>query len=346
MSTIPYDPQRCSLFRPANLDELSANEQLSKSFFSSTITQAIINSAEAGLCAELSRLAYFKFENSNEKKEELDRLLGKIDLNLVTSFSEEEGTQGYVAENENSIFLVFRGTESVDFHKGFKGYCQRLHPLEFFKSYKFLKYRRKSSVCNFREAFHDFITDILFLKRKSNDKLQGRIHAGFLEAFESSKAQWESDVRAKVEGNGKPVIICGHSLGAALATLAAAYLLTDFPGRVRLHTFGSPRVGNKEFADSLTGIIHERHVDCRDIVTRVPPELFCYVHHGEPSYIFSDGRIATNPAPSEMKADMRKAFWSYLYTYKKWPFQNDNVWFRGLADHAPINYVSGVLKLR
>ncbi|MEY3288772.1 MAG: hypothetical protein RLZZ419_1014 [Pseudomonadota bacterium] len=65
MSEIPYDPKRCSLFRPANLDELPPNEQINKGFFSDPITQAIrqqrsheTNPTDAGLCTELSRLAY------------------------------------------------------------------------------------------------------------------------------------------------------------------------------------------------------------------------------------------------------------------------------------------------
>ena len=355
MSAIPYDPTRGSLFRPANLDGLPPNVQ----FFSDPIIQSIhrqrsheANPTDAGLCAELSRLAYFKFEDSDKKKKELAVSLLKIDLNLVKDFS-DGGTQGYVAENENSVFLVFRGTESVDIQKGFKGrfkhYCRTLNPLEFFKAYKFLKYRRsrgESDPYNLIQTFIDFFIDILFIKKKANDGLQGKIHTGFLYAFSSSKSSWEETVRKAVADNNKSIIICGHSLGAALATLAAAYLLTDFPGRVRLHTFGSPCVGNKEFVDSLTGVIHERHVDCRDIVTRVPPEWLCYAHHGEPSYIFSDGRIETKPESSAINNDRCKAFFTYFCDYKKRPFQNDNVWFRDLADHAPINYVSGVLGLR
>jgi hypothetical protein len=236
MPVIPYDPKRCSLFRPANLNELPPNEQINKGFFSDTITQAIrrqrsheTNPTDAGLCAELSRLAYFKFEDSDDKKKELAIFLLKIGLNLIDDFS-ETGTQGYVAEDENSVFLVFRGTESVDFDNDFKDRSKRdylaLHPLEFFK------YCRKSKKWNFREAFIDIITDIFLIQTKSNDE-KGSIHGGFLNAFDSSKTQWESDLRVRVKGNDKPIIICGHSLGAALATLAAAYLRTDFPGRIQ-----------------------------------------------------------------------------------------------------------------
>ena len=248
-----------------------------------------------------------------------------------------------------------RGTESVDIQEGFKGrfkhHCRTLNPLEFVKAYKFLKHRRsggESDRWNFRQALIDFFTDLLFIKKKATDGLQGKIHTGFLNAYSSSKLSWEKIVRKAVAGNDKTIIICGHSLGAALASLAAAYLLTDFKGRVRLYTFGSPRVGNKEFVTSLTGVIHERYMDCRDIVTRVPSEWLCYAHHGDLRYIFSDGRIETNPETSAINNDRCKAFFSYFCDYKirLFPNDNDNVWLRDLADHTPINYVSGVLGLR
>ena len=51
---------------------------------------------------------------------------------------------------------------------------------------------------------------------------------------------------------GAPIYVVGHSMGGAVATLCALDLLFTFqldPGRVRLYTYGSPRVGNQAFAD-------------------------------------------------------------------------------------------------
>ncbi|RCN51601.1 triacylglycerol lipase [Ancylostoma caninum] len=49
--------------------------------------------------------------------------------------------------------------------------------------------------------------------------------------------------------------ISGHSLGGALATLAASYLVKSRrvaeSNTVKLVTFGQPRVGDKEFANSF-----------------------------------------------------------------------------------------------
>ena len=59
----------------------------------------------------------------------------------------------------------------------------------------------------------------------------------------------ESIRKMAAEHPGAPLYAIGHSMGAALATICAMDVkfkanLTD----VRLYTFGSPRVGNAEFA--------------------------------------------------------------------------------------------------
>jgi hypothetical protein len=77
----------------------------------------------------------------------------------------------------------------------------------------------------------------------------------------------------------------GHSLGAALATLAAY----DFGNVQALYTYGSPRVGNLGFARafSRSDVPHYRVVHHHDIVTQVPfpfPAIG-YEHVGDLKYI-------------------------------------------------------------
>lgn len=63
------------------------------------------------------------------------------------------------------------------------------------------------------------------------------------------------------------LLLTGHSLGAALATLAATLELS-----AELITIGSPRVGNDEFVQLRATRAVKRFVNCADIVTRVPPK--------------------------------------------------------------------------
>lgn len=88
-------------------------------------------------------------------------------------------------------------------------------------------------------------------------------------------------------------------MGAALATLAAAYLRDagrhpddpkDKPVN-GLYTFGCPRAGNRDFERAFnqdSGARAFRFVNNNDIVTRVPPRELDYSHVGKFLY-FSAG---------------------------------------------------------
>lgn len=95
----------------------------------------------------------------------------------------------------------------------------------------------------------------------------GQVHQGFAHAYGAVR-EVANEVLTRHPGT---LLITGHSLGAALATLAAAEHATRQP---ELITFGSPRVGDRTFAASLNGLSIHRFVDCCDLVTRIPPKEF------------------------------------------------------------------------
>ena len=134
------------------------------------------------------------------------------------------------------------------------------------------------------------------------------------------------------------MLITGHSLGAALATLTASRKAAS-----RLYTFGSCRVGDAAFARAISTISHDRFVDCCDLVTRVPAKEFGYVHVGSLKYIDRNGKLLELPKEETINADRLKASAWYLVRHA---FLPGTVFSRDLADHAPINYVSGVMGLR
>jgi len=158
----------------------------------------------------------------------------------------------------------------------------------------------------------------------------GFVHEGFAEAIELVQSRITASLKQNVP-SGCPLFIAGHSLGAALATLAASL----FKPRV-LYDFGSPRVGDSEFAQSLNGISIYRVVNNRDVVTVVPPPV-PFHHFGELHYITHDGDVLTNPdddtvARDRLKRDRLAFFpdWHKLFTDAPEP----------IADHAPVNYVA------
>jgi triacylglycerol lipase len=160
----------------------------------------------------------------------------------------------------------------------------------------------------------------------------GKAHTGFAKALEDVR---DDLIQALATVQGK-VFCTGHSLGAALATLLASIRAKE---NTVLYTFGSPRVGDGDFVDSMTGLTSYRYVDCCDVVARVPPEVLNYEHLGDPYYIDRDGNITFAPPQDLMGDDRLRAAADYLLKYAWKP---GNVGVRELADHATINYVYAV----
>ena len=67
----------------------------------------------------------------------------------------------------------------------------------------------------------------------------------------------------------KPLFITGHSLGGALATIAAKKLSHE-GGIAACYTFGSPRVGDEEWIADIKTPVY-RLVNAADCVTMLPP---------------------------------------------------------------------------
>ena len=120
------------------------------------------------------------------------------------------------------------------------------------------------------------------------------VHSGFNKTFGSFFGQ---HVRPFLARNQVTRVHCvGHSLGGALATLAADRIATEGLGQPTLYTFGSPRVGSMAFAQKFTASVGTRriHRACHktDIVSMVPMWPFMHVPHwGRECYIESPGIV-------------------------------------------------------
>jgi triacylglycerol lipase len=116
----------------------------------------------------------------------------------------------------------------------------------------------------------------------------GNVHSGFNREVDDLWPVLEETLR----GETQPVWFCGHSLGAAMATICSyrckASSIAKDPQE--LHTFGSPRVGCKRWIRHAD-VTHYRWVHNNDLVTRVPPVLMGYRHCGNEIYLDRHGRI-------------------------------------------------------
>lgn len=84
-----------------------------------------------------------------------------------------------------------------------------------------------------------------------------QVHSGFFATFQ----RFRTAVRARVEQENATTLLCtGHSLGGAVATLAACDLGEWLSGRcaVGMCVFGTPRVGNGAFHDLLMSVCPDR----------------------------------------------------------------------------------------
>jgi triacylglycerol lipase len=139
------------------------------------------------------------------------------------------------------------------------------------------------------------------------------------------------DILAELEHNDqlkvrKDVYITGHSLGAAMATIAATRYQPE-----ELFTFGSPRVGGHKFIRNIK-CPHLRFMNNNDIVCRIPPAWLGFVHHGEMIYFNADGVKQDKPTWKDLWTGM-------LNSWKRWKF------FDGIVDHGMPNYVKAITKL-
>jgi len=257
---------------------------------------------EAALCVEMSRLAYVKEESR------LDKYLGIAGFTKAKAINyTHEGTQVFIASKQNGdktlIVISFRGTEKDD-------------PSDLFVDARFLL-----------EPWAD----------NSGNSL-GKVHKGFAEAL--LKDGILEEIKNYLSSIDRParVLVTGHSLGAALATLTASRVPVD-----HLYTFGSCLVGDADFAQTMQKVNHTRFVDCCDIVTLVPPSSFGYTHVGVLKYIDRNGKLRGKVCGLRILIDRLRARADYAVNYA---LIDGMVLSRDFADHAPINYVSGVTGLR
>jgi len=116
----------------------------------------------------------------------------------------------------------------------------------------------------------------------------GKVHGGFKQEVDDL---WPMLETALTE-NKQPLWFCGHSLGAAMATICAGRcFLSHINSRPEeLYSYGSPRVGNKAYINYVK-LAHYRFVNNNDIVTRVPPAWLGFRHSGSEVYINHSGEF-------------------------------------------------------
>jgi hypothetical protein len=182
-------------------------------------------------------------------------------------FFNRSGTQCFIASNSRFAIVAFRGSEI---------------------------WKRKDRF-EPGQMIADFKTNIDI--RLSDWIRGGRVHNGFKTALDDVWEEILPEIQ-NLEDQGIKIWVTGHSLGAALATLAAGRL-QDVQG---LYTFGSPRVGDQGFQGSFRPNAF-RVVNGNDVVASVPAKN-PYRHVGALKLIDSKGGIHYQSDTVEHKDDI------------------------------------------
>ena len=110
------------------------------------------------------------------------------------------------------------------------------------------------------------------------------VEKGFYKAYNYVKPDLFDNLSLLAKKYGtRNILITGHSLGAAMATLMTYDIIILFPTYTVTHlvTFGSPRVGNHEFVQSFNqrySNVYYRITHYYDMVPHVPEEFMGYSH--------------------------------------------------------------------
>jgi pimeloyl-ACP methyl ester carboxylesterase len=173
----------------------------------------------------------------------------RSELGLDAKLISGNNTQVYVSQNDESIVVAFRGSEAPTTLDGFKDWLLT-------NANNYLILPEGQSGTEFAAA-----------------GVGARFHRGFLDALGMI---WEPLFRAVDEAlktKERPLWVTGHSLGGALALLAAWRFHRNFISVTEIVTFGAPMIGNdtasKAFEQEFSGKIF-RYVDVEDVVPHLP----------------------------------------------------------------------------
>lgn len=165
-------------------------------------------------------------------------------------------------------------------------------------------------------------------------------HKGFHEALDTVWKRIEGYLRPQLAD--KTLWITGHSLGAALATLAAHRLCAAGHDPVFVYNFGSPRVGNPAFYQAYRPITY-RFVNNNDIVPHIPFKtqpvglrLYHYKHVNSMRYFDRHGNLGDGMSDWAVKKDMILGRWK----------DRGDLGPDAFKDHAMARYLENVRRAR
>ena len=163
--------------------------------------------------------------------------------------------------------------------QGFTGYDSNMNAV-------IVAFRGSSNIPN-------WISDLNFFKTSYPYCSGCEVHRGFFHEWQSLMGPMMPTIRGLVSQYNAPVLVTGHSLGAAVTILAAMDIIRSITSSVTVYNFGEPRVGTPVFTQwatsQLAGGRQFRVTHERDPVPHVPPMDFGFLHAPHELWYDNDG---------------------------------------------------------
>ncbi len=226
---------------------------------------------------------------------------GKLGFNYFRVFA-AQGTEAYLMADDEKMIVAFRGSDQI------------------------------------QDWLNDIDIDLI------GGPMGGKVHEGFARMLhfvwrDLQVAIRELKAEAAAQNRSLPLWVTGHSLGAALATLATAYLREKDQPVQGLYSFGSPRVGDRAFARHFNGDFGDkafRVVNKNDVITRLPPRALSYSHVGQLYFFDGLGKLHTDSTVWYRFLDSVKIHVADLFDMD----------FSGVENHAVASYVQATFRGR
>ncbi|MCL1036198.1 lipase family protein [Shewanella submarina] len=189
---------------------------------------------------------------------------------------------------ETEILAVLKGEDSKFIRvKGYNNKSSQGLLVEH-EEYICMAFRGTDEPRDWLDNINAFSTKVLF----------GDFHRGFWNALDDIWNSLKDDYDVLMRDSKRPLFITGHSLGGAMATIAAAKFIHEDIPFTSVYTFGQPRVMSREtsrvFNMECQSRFHRFHNN-NDLVTRVPARLMGYSHVGSYLYITEEKEIHAEP---------------------------------------------------
>ena len=198
--------------------------------------------------SDFAKLCTISYQESDIIKEHfLARPFNKTDYYSVfyncnkipKLYAKGNDSEMYTCDYDNKLSIIFRGTESM----------------------------------------RDVLTDLNIIQVDMNlenfyDETPPEVHWGFYNQFKELKPDLDKIINDyKSDDENKEIVFAGHSLGGALATIASVNYSYNNPNlSVNCITYGSPRVGDQQFADIFNKNVKNsfRFVNDNDPIPCIP----------------------------------------------------------------------------